>query len=113
MIGLATTLVGYGGHRSELYGDACHKTAEVVGKHTDYPMLSFVQIVDEEVYAYGTRLPAKVISAVTKMVALPSLSGLVANWKIILQELSAGLEDAIVTIQVDGEIEAAIGGNIL
>jgi hypothetical protein len=107
-LGIAITLVGFGGQRSQLYKETCGKVAYWVGKHTSYPVLSFVQI-EGELFT----VKEAVVSAAKKMIALPSLSGITAKWEVILRELSADCEETLVTVNVDGIEQAAINGNIL
>lgn len=108
-LGIAITLVGFGERRSQLYKETCGKVAYWVGKHTSYPVLSFVQIEDELL----TTSKEIVVSAAKKMIALPSLSGITTKWEVILRELSADCEETLVTVNVDGIEQAAINGNIL
>lgn len=111
-IGVATTMIGFGGHGSDAYKTACSEIAEIVGKYTKkYDMLSFVQ-VDGDLYAVSTKGFGTVVDAAKKQVSLPALSGITERWMSILEEVSAALQDTIVTIFAEGETQAALNGKI-
>src|SRR5688572_31701829 len=113
MSGIATAIAGVGGIDDPSFQNVCYRTAWVIGRHTDYTIASFVPVAEKGMVAYATKVPNELVGAIKKMVSLPSLAGLTKKWREILQELSADLEDTIVTIEVNGEVQAALKGKIL
>lgn len=111
-LGLAATLVGFGDQNDERYQVACQKVGEVVKKNTSYLLLSFVPL-DVPINTLVLKMGGDGIAAAERMVDLPSISELQVSWRTILQELSADLEDTIISIFVHEVTEAALNGNIL
>ena len=113
--GLTVSVVGFGGQRSVAFKEACDKVVKVVSRLTKaYPMLSFLQAADDQdLYILDNRGKVLVDGVSKRLIALPPLRGLVYDWQNILEGISADLEGVIVTILVDGVIQAALNGEVL